>query len=98
MSSACVCHIENEACWWCELGIAQKKIDEQEKTINKSASVMAELMFAFMGKDEDFPHSFEINVFEEALLYLQEHYMGEKFNLSSFEDHLNQMNRSAHKN
>lgn len=62
---------------------------------NKSSNIIAELMFAFINKDEDFPHSFEIEAFEEALIYLQEHYQGEKFNLRVFEDHLNEMNKLA---
>ena len=53
--------------------------------------IIADLMFAFINKDEDFPHDFEIKAFEEAFRFLQEHYNDDKYNLKMFESHLNKM-------
>lgn len=60
--------------------------------LDKSAKIIADLMFAFINKDEDFPHGFEVKAFEEGLLFLQEHYSENKYNLKVFETHLNKMN------
>jgi hypothetical protein len=57
----------------------------------RASKIIADLMFAYVNKDEDIPHSFEIEAFEEGLCFLQEHYMGEKFNVRWFEDRLNKL-------
>lgn len=59
--------------------------------MDKSSKIIADLMFAFINKDEDFPHSFETEAFEQGLLFLQEHYLDKKYNLKMFEKHLTKM-------
>lgn len=66
-----------------------------EQSRDQATDTIAELMFAFINKDENFPHSFEIEAFEEALYFLQQHYERKKFNLRMFEDHLNEMSELA---
>lgn len=62
----------------------------------KASKIIADLMFAFINQDEDCPHSFEIDAFEEALLFLQEQYQDDKkYNLKVFEEHLNTLNKLA---
>jgi hypothetical protein len=36
MSSACMCHIENEICWWCEYKVAQKALREIDTHIRST--------------------------------------------------------------
>lgn len=63
--------------------------DAGDENINdKKAEVIADLFFAYMGKDEDFPHQFEIKALEESLYYLQEHYKGNRYNLKMFEEYI----------
>jgi hypothetical protein len=57
----------------------------------KAQELIADLMFAYINKDEDLPHAFEIEAMEECLLYLQEHYESNKYSLKMFENHLNEM-------
>lgn len=57
----------------------------------KASKIIAELMFAYINKDEDIPHSFEIKAFEKGLYYLQENYMDNKHSIGWFEDRLNEL-------
>jgi hypothetical protein len=57
----------------------------------KALQIIADLFFAYMGKDEEFPHQFEIKALEEALYYLDEHYEGNEYNLRRFEDFINKL-------
>lgn len=57
----------------------------------KTAKIIADLFFAYINKDEEKPHDFELQALEEALYYLQEHYHGDKYNIRGFEDILNEI-------
>ena len=39
-------------------------------TDNEAAQIISELVFAYVGKDEEIPHSFEIEAFEKAADFL----------------------------
>ncbi|MNW49053.1 hypothetical protein D3C74_264550 [compost metagenome] len=56
-----------------------------------TANLIADLLFAFINKDADCPHDFEIKAFEDALNVLCKHYDRIKFNPKLFEDHLQSM-------
>lgn len=55
------------------------------------ANLIADLLFAFINKDENHPHDFEIKAFENALNSLCKHYDQIKYNPRLFEDHLERM-------
>lgn len=78
-----------------EYEFKQSVIDEKhrlQEQLEKGAIKVADLMFAYINKDEDFPHDFEIRAFEEGLYFLQEYYIDGKYNLRRFESYLNGMN------
>lgn len=57
----------------------------------EAARLLGDLMFAYINKDEDFPHDFEVKAFEEALCFLKEHYLNDKYNMTIFDSHLASM-------
>lgn len=58
------------------------------------ADVIAELLFAYVNKDEDIPHTFEIHAVEEAVMFLKEHYQGEKYTQEWFQKRLMELKES----
>ena len=59
----------------------------------KCAEVMAELLFAYVNKDEDFPHQFEIEAVENAVSFLKENYKGKKFTDEWFQNRLDELKK-----
>jgi hypothetical protein len=56
-------------------GISQEKIIE----------AMADLLFAYMNKDEDFPHSFEVEAVSKAADILMKEYKGNQYSKEFFQ-------------
>lgn len=52
------------------------------------ADIVAELLFAYVNKDEDIPHTFEIHAVEDAVKFLKENYQGEKYTHEWFQKRL----------
>ncbi|PLS19542.1 hypothetical protein CVD28_03750 [Bacillus sp. M6-12] len=46
--------------------------------------LVADLLFAYVNKDEDFPHPFETEAVEKAVSYLQMEYKGTMYNQEFF--------------
>lgn len=68
MSSACVCHIEGEWCFYCEMYLPlERKAEELERT---AIDIIEDLLFSYINKDDGFPHHFEIKAFEKALEFI----------------------------
>jgi hypothetical protein len=57
---------------------------------DKSTDIIADLLFAYINKDSDCPHDFEIKAFEDAIYYLRSD-QSSKYSLDLFENHLKQM-------
>lgn len=62
----------------CEYRISKEK---EKKTIE----ALANLLFAYANKDEDFPHAFEVKAVEEAVNILKTEYKGDRYSLAFFE-------------
>lgn len=54
----------------------------------RCAEIVADLLFAYVNKDEGFPHAFEVRAVEQAVEFLKKHYKGEKFTNEWFERRL----------
>ena len=65
-----------------------EKLEKYQKEIEQIAGLIADLMFAYMNKDNDLPHDFELLAFEAGLCFLKEHYTDNKYNLEVFEKEL----------
>lgn len=65
--------------------------------MEEPTKIIADLLFAYINKDEDFPHDFEIDAFEEALRFLQNYSFYGNYNLKIFENYLNDMRKEAFK-
>lgn len=52
----------------------------EEKTTN----LLADLLFAYVNKDEDLPHQFEIDAVEQAVKHLNKNYKGNKYSSEFF--------------
>jgi hypothetical protein len=66
-------------------------MDEVVAEKERASNLIADLLFAFINKDADCPHDFEIKAFEEAILYLQEHDQSSKYSPDLFRNHLKRM-------
>lgn len=55
------------------------------------ADILAELLFAYVNKDKDLPHTFEIHAVEKTVHYLKRNYNGKKFNREWFEQRLKEL-------
>lgn len=69
-----------------------KPIIELQTKLEDAAKIMADLMFAYINKDIDCPHDFEVKAFEEAVYFLQEFYTDNIYTVGMFEEALNQIN------
>ncbi|MBL4952076.1 hypothetical protein JK635_07615 [Neobacillus sp. YIM B02564] len=58
---------------------------------HKAAILLADLLFAYINKDEDFPHDFEVKAVENAVDFLEKHYTENKYNLKLFKDTINRI-------
>lgn len=56
----------------------------------KCADVLADMLFAYINKDEVIPHDFEITAIENAVEYLNKHYKGTKFSKKWFTEFLHE--------
>lgn len=68
-------------------------MDEAAAEKERSTNLIADLLFAFINKDEDCPHDFEIKAFEDALAVLRPHFDQNKYHPKLFVDHLERMRR-----
>jgi hypothetical protein len=66
-------------------------IKQLEAEKERASNLIADLLFAFINKDADCPHDFEIKAFEETILYLQEHDQSSKYSPDLFRNHLKRM-------
>lgn len=78
-----------------DFDLALRDIGLRNEIINKSAILIADLMFAYMSKDDDFPHDFEIDAFEKGLYFLQEHYKDGSYSLKMFENALGKLHNKT---
>lgn len=53
--------------------------------------ILADLLFAYLNKDETFPHEFEILAVEKAINYLKDSNKKIKYNINGFEKYLEKM-------
>ncbi|WP_411552215.1 hypothetical protein [Paenibacillus lautus] len=74
----------NEVSFWKGEATAEKE---------RATNLIADLLFAYINKDEIHPHDFEIQAFEHALIYLRENYQSSKYDPKLFEDQLERMRR-----
>lgn len=57
----------------------------------KPGDIISDLLFAFINKDADCPHDFEVKAFEDAVTYLRDHDQLRKYNSELFEGYLQLM-------
>lgn len=43
MSSACVCHIEGETCWWCYYQLKKQQVETLEKKVEQLEEYVGQL-------------------------------------------------------
>lgn len=53
--------------------------------MQEATNIIADLMFSYVNKDEDFPHQFEIDAMRDGLEFLKKYYMGGKYTTKFFE-------------
>jgi hypothetical protein len=59
--------------------------------------IIADLLFAYINKDEDNPHAFEVETVEKAVAYLEVEYNGETYNKEFFQRCKELVNRKSNK-
>lgn len=59
-------------------------IDRLQKVNQTYCEVLADLLFAYVNKDDDFPHDFEVDAVKNAVQYLLENYQGDTYTKDFF--------------
>lgn len=84
---------------WKPIAQTEKKLAEywearcaEEK--EHATNLIADLLFAYINKDENHPHDFEIKAFEDAITVLRPHFEHINYHPKLFVDHLERMRRS----
>jgi hypothetical protein len=70
-------------------------IKQLEAEKERASNLIADLLFAFINKDADCPHDFEIKAFEDALTVLRPHFEQLKYHPKLFVDHLERMREAS---
>lgn len=71
--------------------IEKFELSYPSKRLKEASNIMADLMFAYVNKDGDSPHQFEIEAMEHGLYFLQEFYNDGKYTTKFFEEIINRM-------
>lgn len=63
-----------------------KLVDRNNKLNNLDAELLADMVFAYINKDDEMPHDFEIVTINKACNFLLENYKGNKYSKQFFEN------------
>lgn len=77
-----------------EVKVLKQNNDEIRETEDNPKVIIADLLRAYIAKDEDFPHLFEIKAVENAIFYLKER-GDESNNIEKFEAYVKEMRKKS---
>lgn len=77
-----------------EVKVLKQNNDEIRETEDNPKVIIADLLRAYIAKDEDFPHLFEIKAVKNAIFYLKER-GDESNNIEKFEAYVKEMRKKS---